>query len=529
VSTISFNLWSEPWIRVVHIDGTLTELSISDCLYSAPELGALADPSPLVVCGTHRLLVAILQYIFDPESLSDLTRLLRTGKVDAGKVDKFAAQFIHRFDLFHPTEPFLQTGDIALTDSQLGSDKNSSISRLFTEIPTATNRTLFRHVTDGSHRVCPVCCAGALITVPAFASSGGSGIYPSINGVPPVYILPMGKTLFETLAFSLMSQDAQPRMAASERAGAALWNADPIIGHGTEVFSVGYIESLLFPARRLRLFPELGALCCTQCGRETSVSVREIFFEMGHRLDTKNRGSWDDPFVAFQPPQKDGEYPRSIQPKEGKALWREFTGLFLAKGEKGERPKVISQLYSLADRGLIDDSQLMHTRCLWLRTDGKAKMLEWGDDSLESPVSLLILENNRHDVDTALERAESVQRTLRKLFGKYSILTQNKGASGEHFRSIRSRMEAAYWQQLASPFRTYLNDLAATFASGDNTRLETVNDDWIVTLFAVGRRVFREATDQFGDRAEAIRARVEAQAGLDSLFFNKLAKEWKTT
>jgi CRISPR system Cascade subunit CasA len=111
---VSFNLWRDPWIRVIQPDGGVCQVSIRACLAEAHILAALYDPSPLVVAGTHRLLVAILQAIYAPDSLDDIADVLRAERFDRAKLEGFAAQHAERFDLFHPTTPFLQTGDVPL-------------------------------------------------------------------------------------------------------------------------------------------------------------------------------------------------------------------------------------------------------------------------------------------------------------------------------------------------------------------------------------------------------------------------------
>ena len=63
-----------------------------------------------------------------------------------------------RFDLFHPTHPFYQTGDVPL-DLPAKERKNKvlPVSYLHAEIPTATNVNHFRHVYDKNQALCPAC------------------------------------------------------------------------------------------------------------------------------------------------------------------------------------------------------------------------------------------------------------------------------------------------------------------------------------------------------------------------------------
>jgi CRISPR system Cascade subunit CasA len=164
------------------------------------------------------------------------------------------------------------------------------VAPLFAEVPGTTYRAHFHHITDEDHRMCPACCARGLVTIPAFASSGGAGIRPSINGVPPIYVLPAGKSLFQSLALSLAAPGYQPQAVDERRSGSALWNGDTIIKRDGIMPAVGYLESLTFPARRVRLYPHAGQERCTQCGALSNITVRNMLYEMGHHRSVNAGG-----------------------------------------------------------------------------------------------------------------------------------------------------------------------------------------------------------------------------------------------
>ncbi|MEN9935123.1 MAG: hypothetical protein RLZZ387_1702 [Chloroflexota bacterium] len=527
----SFNLWHAPWIRVVTADGEVCELSIHACLARAHELRALHDPSPLVVAGVHRLLAAILQAIYQPTDLDALEGILATGQFDNGLLDAFAAQHAGRFDLFHPTTPFLQTGDVPLDGwrkpergrkNDWGDPK--AVSALFNEVPGATNRTHFHHVTDEGHQVCPACCARGLLTIAAFASSGGPGIRPSINGVPPIYVLPVGRSLFEGLTLSLVAADYLPAAADRGRADIAGWNGSEAVARGRQVSAVGYIESLTFPARRMRLYPKAAAGRCTQCDAATSVAVSEMLFEMGHWLN-EGVGVWDDPFAAFREPggknKVEGRVP--VRPQEGKALWREYGGLLLAEREEQLRPRVVRQLGMLVDRDVFDPSQAVQVRCISIRTDGKAKFFEWLDEALEAPPALLADPVGATYVEDALRWSGEAEREMGFVFDRHfrpkRRLGERINQKVVRYKMLRARMLATYWERMAPAFRALTFAMAVPEARDDALR------GWADTLVRTGRRVFDEASGQVGERADALRAQVEAQAHCAAQLSNK-QKEW---
>lgn len=524
-----FNLWTEPWIRVIRRNHRDDEVSIRDCLLQAHELIALSDPSPLAVGGTHRLLAAIVQAIYQPTSLDDIANVLQAAKFDAGKIAAFEQCYGPRFDLFHPETPFLQTGDVPLDGWQKPAkgQKNDwgdpqPIARLFAEVPVATERTHFYHVTDDDHAYCPACCARGLVTVPAFASSGGAGIRPSINGVPPIYVFPAGDTLFETLALSLVSPDYQPRTADPARKHEAIWTTNPpIVAKDREVSAVGYLESLTFPARRMRLYPHISKTVCTNCGRDTNVYVRDLLYEKGHWL-SKAVGVWDDPFVAFR--QKKDEI-QAIRPEEGKALWREYTNLLLQEDTTAQRPLIIKQIVQLIDRDYLKEHQSVRFRCIGIRTDGKAKIFEWLDESLEAPPALLVELNTAEYVAEALRRATEIASILSAVFNRH--FKPERSASGlkqqdlVRYKSVRERLIADYWRALGLHFRQFINDLARA----QPHQRDDVARNWVQIIVALARECFDAALAQIGNRADELRARVEAKHECDRRLYAK-RKEW---
>lgn len=536
VSPCSFQLWHDPWIRVIGPDGRIVTRSIGACLTDAHILSALHDPSPLVVGGIHRLLTAILQAIYAPESLDAIVDVLESGQFDSARLEAFAAQYADRFDLFHPTAPFLQTGDVPLDGGRTlgkGADHAQSVAYLFSEIPTGINRTLFQHTTDGRHVVCPACCARGLITIPAFVLGSGKGNRTSINGVPPIYVLPAGENLFQSLALSLTTPDFQPRAAAPERHTMTAWTRDTAIPKNGALHAVGYLESLTFPARRIRLFPEAVLQePCTVCGDMTLLAVRHMVFTIGHWRDNETV-LWDDPFVAFRPPKgkRRTDKPRPVCLQEGKALWREYSTLLSTVGHEDVCPKIVRQVGKLVDRCAgLHDRQTIQFRCIGLRTE-QASISEWLDAALEVPPRLLVDPVSLILVEDALVRANLVEQEMTWVFNWHFRPTRemHKGSNIERltkkeqklvrFKTLYRRMQALFWERLAPEFRTFI------VAAADPAQHLTLERTWVTTLVQVGEQTFTEITSQVGDRATALRVRVEAQAECHRRLSTK-RKEW---
>lgn len=495
----SFNLWSEPWITLERPDGTLARVSLEETLLRADEFRAIYDLSPLVIVGVHRLLTAILQDILDPQRPPDLKHLWTERRFSKFKVCDFGERYAHRFDLFSESEPFLQSADLPRQPPKRAT-KIKPITYLMPEFPAGTEVTHYRHGAAEDSVFCPTCAARGLVIIPPFATSGGAGIKPSINGVPPIYILPGGNTLFENLAASLMLPDPQYQpAAASIIEDAAWWKREPIVKHKAIVHEVSYLHSLTFPARRVRLHPELMEQPCSRCGQESTWGVRTMVYQMGESRP-KDAPFWFDPFAAYRIRGK--KEPVPIRPLESKALWREYAALFLPSAnaeETGESTKPPSVLYQLANEGLRDDVFIYPFRCIGMRTDMKAKVFEWIDAGFDVPLSLIHDigggEQVRLAIDFATDCARIIASTFRRTFTE-------EGRQSEHHATLRSRMVDAYWATLAAPFRSFVLEVAAPEAR------ELTLCTWVNRVVEEANAVFKTYSEVVGSDAASLRQRV---------------------
>ena len=326
-----FNIWYEPWITLERKEGGTERCGIEYALLHAHEFAAIYEQSPLVVAGIHRLLTAIAQAIVNPQRPPDLSKFWARGEFTPKEVDEFGRKYSGRFDLFSEDAPFMQSADTPLYPGK--GDKSKTVAYLAMEMPSGTAITHYRHGGDDSYQFCAACAAACMTSVPAFASSGGAGIKPSINGVPPIYVLPSGKSLFESLALSLILPDYQPEVRSKKQDNAS-WLRKPIVKRDMELSEVGYLHSLTFLARRIRLHPKPSSIPCTRCGQISEWHVSTMIFEMGESRPRETT-FWFDPFAAYKLPDETSKstkkkaIPTPLRPTEGKATWREFSTLFL--------------------------------------------------------------------------------------------------------------------------------------------------------------------------------------------------------
>lgn len=492
----SFNLWSRPWLTAETASGNLEMVSIEQLLLHAAAYRTLFDPSPLVVVSIHRLLVAILQDIFQPEVEADLIKLWESDAFPSDKIRQFGQAYAHRFDLFSEETPFLQSADIPLYPEKKG--KGKSVGYLLQEQTAGTAVTHYNHTYDASQILCAACCAKGLLTIPAFASSGGAGIKPSINGVPPIYVIPGGETYYHSLISSLVTPSFQPDVADKEK-DTPWWRHDPIVGKKEELLKVGYLHSLTFPARRVRLHSEPMAQACSRCGGITEWGAAEMVYEMGESRP-KESAFWQDPFAAYR--LKEEKEPTPIRPVEGRAVWREFSGLFLPQEKEGSfvRPKVIGQLEVLRADLPYNSTAPFPFQTIGLRTDMKMKIFEWESSGFLVPPNVLSDAETGRVIEQGLDFAAKCDSIIKNTF------TQYFGGEGPNKRhnNLRNRLSQAYWEGLAPDFNIFI------LAVGQADNLNTPFHTWLDALQNKAIHQFNTFADMVGSDAVTLKERVQA-------------------
>ena len=493
IEPASFNLWTEPWITVETTAGATAMVGIEALLLDADGYRALYDPSPLITTAVHRLLVAVLQDALRPERKGDLRALWQADAFPPEPIRAFGRQFAQRFDIFSADAPFLQSADIPRQPTKKGQGK--SVGYLLEELTAGTGVTHYNHLYQRELRLCAACCAKGLLSVPAFASSGGAGIKPSINGVPPIYVIPGGKTLYRSLVASLTTPNSQPEVA-DQHNDTPWWRREPIVGKKQEASRVGYLHSLTFPARRMRLYPEALSGPCSRCGQTTAWGAAEMVYEMG---ESRPDGAafWRDPFAAYRLPQGDAPGPPlPVRPVEGRAVWREFAGLFLPQGEGGQRyqrPLIIDQIEAIRNSLPDPPTTPIPFQTVGLRTDMKMKIFEWESNGFL--VTPRVLEDTSAAVKiiAGLEFAWKCEGILKSMYGRYfngPSPTFPDAAPIKGSAAVRTRMTQQYWQRLGEVFRAWV----ARF--GPAADVDALFEEWLREVIRVGDGVFRDAAGQ---------------------------------
>lgn len=511
----SFNLWDQPWVGLEHQSGAIELHGIEQTLLRAHEFRSIFDPSPLVVVGVHRLLTTILQDLFEPKTEEELRRLWELQQIPQERISEFGLKYAARFDLFSKETPFYQSVDVSPVP--IKGEKTKSIAYLSPDIPSGTEHTHYRHGAQTDQVFCPACVAAGMVTLPAFSTSGGAGIKPSINGVPPTYVIPIGGNLLQSLLLSLVLPKYQPVAQATD-IDLVWWRRTPIVPKSSDAVSVGYLHSLTFQPRRVRLYPEVVDDNCSRCGQPTHIGVRMMIFDMGESRP-KEAATWFDPFAAYKLPKNKPPIP--IRPVEGKAMWREYGNLFLKKGmgdasmEKTDstlRPSFLDQISDLRE----GDTSVLALRCVGLRTDMKAKVFEWVDSGFEVPGALLKDEVAAYLIDKAVGYASSCARIISNAFRKAF------GGSGENaarYEQLIRVMLDGYWRQLALPFRKLYISLSETGHSPDAYK------EWVDGVTRVAKSSFIEAASNIGMSGDQLHKRYRGERDCSISLYSAQKKE----
>ncbi len=184
---MSFNLLDERWIPILHTDGLAERVGIREALTNAGNIRQIAASNPMDNIALLRFLLAVL-YWCKQNPPNDWDAISN----DPFPVDWFSKLGANKdcFNLFGNGQRFYQ---------DRAARRARPVTDLIQEIPTGNNFWHFRHSTDYSDGLCPACCTMGLLRLPLFSVSGLPNLKAGINGTPPVYVVPLGRSLLETL------------------------------------------------------------------------------------------------------------------------------------------------------------------------------------------------------------------------------------------------------------------------------------------------------------------------------------------
>lgn len=223
----SFNLLDEPWIQAVEHNGTVAEVSLLEVFTRPRDFSRLTGDLVTQEAAIFRLLLAIMhRAVRGPEDIDHWEELYRDEETTLRTVRDYLERFRSRFDLRHPSEPFLQVANLRTT-----SGTTAPLNSLIQDVPT-NHAFLTTRRGRGLDGISWAEAARWLLAIHAFDISG---IHSGAVGDPRVkngkgygigvgwagelgLITVRGDCLWNTLMFNLV--------AAGEVAALSEWNFD---------------------------------------------------------------------------------------------------------------------------------------------------------------------------------------------------------------------------------------------------------------------------------------------------------------
>jgi len=459
--TESFNLLESDWLPVLFAgEPKPREVSIREALARAPDIVRLGNESPLETVALHRLLLAIVHRAHPSRSDGDWAALRSAGRFDGAALDEYFARWSDRFDLFDTVHPFFQTPGLPESVA-------TSIAKLGHQFSSGNNPLLFDHSADDSPPgFTPAQAARLVVAQQSFAVGG---LITRLKDDPPsaeasyllkaAVVVVTGKNLFETLLLNMVrvaGREGAPFEFKPEE-DAPAWEQGPPEANRRRI--LGYLDLLTWQSRRIRLLPP-----------EPDGLVREVVVMAGWQLNEGVNSADFETMVAFTKNEKAaaGQNPRPpVGFRPERALWRDSLAV-LQHSDDGRRPRTLEHLAGLQFSGYLERSEVVGLATYGVSSD-RAKLFLWREEAFPLPLAYLVddglLARLVSGVESARVAGGQLRSAVRVLAEK--SLAPDGNADKDRVTALVDSLapERSYWPALDLPFRTFIRDLAAQYAS----------------------------------------------------------------
>ena len=328
----TYSLLDKAWIPVRPLDGGPVQfVGLRDVLLRAREYERIDDPSPLITVALYRLSLAVLHRALEgPQGAAQAAEWYRSG-FPREAIESYLITHADRFELFHPTQPFMQVPDLTLELE--GGKYLSHWTRLGTEVGSANTTPLFNRAgRPGGERndaITPAEAARRLLEHQIFALGGLIKRFTTSAKAAPVATLaltmPQGRTLHETFCLNLVAYDPAQDAPAWEQPTRTVAQLKALYDSKDDLSQVvrGLAEHYTWPSRAVCLHPEEDD--------QGQTVVRFIGFAAGvpYRNTLDDTGKTVDPMVATVPMRSDPKRTTPIPQKlrREQLFWRDVNAL----------------------------------------------------------------------------------------------------------------------------------------------------------------------------------------------------------
>lgn len=407
---MAYSVLTEPVIPILWLDGSSGAVGIREAFLRAHEIRDIQGDTPLEQYALLRLLIAFAMDMLRPKNSYARQDLLAAGKFDPVVFDEYVAMCEKdgpRFDLFDPEHPFMQSK----YEEELDNKALKPVSSIIHALPSGNNHIFIDHRTAEMHEASIPQAFRALLASYLFCVSGTAGP-SSVNNTPPLYCFILGRNLYETLMYNILSEAEAKPLAYG--AGIVPWRSYQPIMPKKIIAEVSLLEGLTWMPRRITLL------------LNDNHAVQHVYCQAG--LDFKGNDQWKDPFVP-QFKKKDQTF-GTIKPELGRAFWRDAGTLLYDQNEKNIRqPQVLKCIINVLDED--DMPSVIPVRAVGLVTN-QAAYTTWCEDDLSIPMELLQSQEKADIFRADVSMIESVQNHLYSNVQKYVDKPRNGSGSKEH-------------------------------------------------------------------------------------------------
>ncbi|MET9711888.1 type I-E CRISPR-associated protein Cse1/CasA [Nocardiopsis alba] len=508
-TSTGFDLTRRPWIPVLRDDGMEVELSLIEVFEQAGRVRRLVGDVPTQDFALLRLLLAILHDVLDgPREIEDWAELW-DGGLPLDDVRSYLDTHAERFDLLHPSTPFLQVADLRTKKGEY-----SALDRMVADVPNGAR--FFTMRAHGAERLGYAEAARWVVHAHAYDPSGiksgaegdprvkGGKGYPQGVGwagnLGGVYV--EGADLRETLLLNLIAFDT-PQLKVDPELDRPAWAHSPL-----SAAPLGKVQAASRPhgprdlytwqSRRLRLHHD-------------EEGVYGVLLAYGDPLSPRNMqlhepmSSWRRSPAQEKKLREGTIYlPREHDP--ARAAWRGLGALVTGKVRGAEqrqeaaeqvRPRVLEWIARLGNHGYVTTGGVVRARLVGAVYGTQQSVIdEIVDDAVAMPV-LLLRDGNRELAVTAVDAVNDAEDAVTALGDLATGLAQAAGADGEGPRATaRDRGFGA----LDHPFRSWLRGLAVGEEALDDPLYPTHRRrDWQRELREIVVRLGEELIESASD------------------------------
>ena len=528
---LDFNVLEKPWIPVLYLDGKRKEVSLKEVLSEAHLIERLDTLNVMEEYGVYRFLILFMTCVHRPVALKQVIQIAKSGKFDMEKVDEYIKLCESEgvsFDIFDEKRPFLQNAYSPKYDFPKWKDapkQEKTIAFIDPSVPHGNNVPHFQNVWDKDAKMEVSKAVRLLIAYRIFGTAMG-GDFPSyITGAPPLYYLFNGKTLFETVAYSIVVLDVNNRDLPSDKL--EIWRNTADIVPAKLNNDISILQALLFPTRRILLKkPEADGLihrCFVKPGlnhKETYLSDPFVVYQFPPKKKEKKKkveSEDEDTDVAENTEidstddSKESEevntYKVSLKPNVEKSLWRHISTLYASNlmdtkvgGRAGTLDILKSQYSTLCEK--LKNTTVVPLRLYGVVTSqGSYYDMQYGEYTMDSR----IVEHPQliEEVVARLNEFEMIADSLSKsCFGYIKSLSKYRKLP----KSVLMQEMISFYADAESEFLDYCTKLAEIkqndYGLFDDDKLLALRAEFLDHIIILAKRGFKNFTSYIAHNAK---------------------------